>query len=87
MNLGPKKRQNLEVLASGPRLPGFPELYGVPGNGTCRRDLQFRVWERTCPAFALRSDLGRKGRISFCRRCGRRRRTPIGGARRRPQLG
>ena len=35
---------------------------GVPGSGTRRRDLELVVWERACPAFALRSDLGREGR-------------------------
>ena len=51
---------------------------GVPGSGAFRQDLEFRVWGRAFPALAGRSDLGRKGRISFCRRCGRRRRAPLG---------
>ena len=36
-------------------------------------------WEHARPAFIFRPDLGRKGRISFCRRCGRCRRAPFWG--------
>ena len=43
------------------------------------RTTEFRGWEHARPDIIFRPDLGRKGRIFFCRRCGRRRRAPIGG--------
>ena len=39
--------------------------FGQPPSAAwaCRRNLKFRIWERARPAFALRFDLGREGRM------------------------
>lgn len=56
---------------------------GVLGSGTRRRDLEFRVWERARPIFALVPLLAGATEFPSVAAAARL----LGGARRRPQLG